>query len=155
MKQRLLNIAVLALSVVIIAGASDEKKFGKELTLKTLTKVSDILASPDEYNGKRVLVKGPITGVCEMRGCWINIGSDKEFGQIQFKVDDGVIVFPMDTQGKTVTAEGIVDVRTVSAEDQIKQGKHHAEETGEEFDPATVTGPKVIVRLLGEGAVID
>ena len=39
-------------------------------------------------------------------------------------------------------------------EQLIEQGKHHAEETGETFDPASVKGPKVTVLLKGEGAVI-
>lgn len=155
MKHRSLTLAVLTLFVSLFALGMDGKEYGKKITLKAFTKISDILKSPDAYNGKRVLVQGPITDVCEMRGCWIAIGSDAEFGALTFKVEDGVIVFPMDAQGKTVTAEGVIEVKTVSVEDQIKQGNHHAEETGEEFDPSSITAPKVSVRILGEGAVIE
>ena len=155
MKQRSLLLSLLTLFIISFVFGMDGKEYGKKLTLKTFTKISSILESPETYNGKRVLVKGPITGVCEMRGCWINIGSDKEFGSLTFKVEDGVIVFPMDAQGKTVSAEGVVEVKTMSVEEQVTQGKHHAEEMGEEFDPSSITAPKVSVRLLGEGAVIE
>jgi len=155
MKHRILALAFVILASLTIGWGMEGTEYGKKLTLATATKISEILAAPEQYNGKRVLVSGPITGVCEMRGCWIAIGSDKESGSLTFKVDDGVIVFPMDAMGKNVKAEGVVEVKTVTVEDQITEGKHHAEETGETFDPATVTAPKVSVRILGEGAVID
>ena len=131
-----------------------EKKFGKKITLKEKTKISDIIANPEKYHGKKVLVEGPITDVCKMRGCWIRLGSDKEFETMTFKVEDGVIVFPMEIKGKTALAEGVVSVATTSVEDQIEQGKKHAKESGEEFDPSSVKGPKTVIQIKGEGAVV-
>jgi len=147
------GVIVLAIAASL-ATAGTTKKYGKALTLKTPVKISAILAAPEKYDGKKVLVEGPVVGVCEKRGCWIRLGSDREFESIQFKVDDGVIVFPMDAKGKTARAEGVVSVTTLSREDQIAQGQHHAEETGEPFDSTSVTGPKTMVRIMGEGAVI-
>lgn len=152
--KRIVLFTLLTALLGASSALSGDKQFGKKLTLKETTKVSDILANPENFNGKRVLVEGVITDVCSKRGCWIRLGSDKEFQTIQFKVEDGVIVFPMEAKGKTAKAEGVVEVRTVSVEDQIKQGKHHEEETGEKFDPSTVKGPKVTVRIMGEGALV-
>lgn len=145
-------VAILLVAAVALAGPA--KKYGKELTVEETTKISEILADPENFDGKKVRVEGAVVGVCEKRGCWIRLASDKEFESIQLKVEDGVIVFPMDARGKNAVAEGVVDVRTVSVEDQIAQGKHHEEETGEKFDPSTVKGPKTIVRIMGEGAEI-
>lgn len=148
-------LSIVALSLCVLAVSSGaEKKFGKKITLKEKTKISDIIANPEKYHGKKVLVEGPITDVCKMRGCWIKLGSDKEFETMTFKVEDGVIVFPMDIKGKTAIAEGVVSVTTTSVEDQIEQGKKHAKETGEEFDPASVKGPKTVIRIDGTGAVV-
>lgn len=144
---------VLVLLFVVALNAAD-KKYGKELTLKEKTKISDIIADPGTYNGKRVRVEGAIVGVCEKRGCWIKISSDKEFESIRFKVDDGVIVFPMEIKGHNVVAEGVVSVKTVSKEDLIKQGEMHAKEEGTTFDPSTVKGPRTVIQLNGEGAVV-
>ena len=130
------------------------KSYGKKITLKKTTKISHILAEPKKFDGKKVLVEGPIVDVCEHRGCWMEIGSDKEFESIKFKVDDGVIVIPMDAKGKRARAEGIVSVKTKSVNEQIEQGKKHAKETGEEFDASTITEPKTVIMLKGEGAVI-
>lgn len=145
---------VVALLVAAAAFAGSPKKYGKALSLKETTKVSEILDNPKAYDGKRVRVEGVVVDVCKKRGCWITLGSDREFESIRFKVEDGVIVFPMDAKGRSAVAEGVVEVREYSVEEQIEQGRHHAEETGEEFDPSTVKEPKVTVRILGEGAII-
>lgn len=145
---------VLLLLFVLALNAADKKKFGKELTLKEKTKISDILAAPEKFDGKLVQVEGAIVGVCEHRGCWIKISSDKEFESIRFKVEDGVIVFPMEIKGQNVVAEGTVSVKTLSKEELIKQGEMHAKEEGKEFDPATVKGPQTTIQLMGEGAVV-
>ncbi|HAL55020.1 MAG TPA: hypothetical protein DCP63_00730 [Bacteroidetes bacterium] len=148
---------VLVVLVILMAGAlfaAEGKKYGKPLTLKKSVKISEILATPENFNGKKVLVEGPIVDVCKMRGCWIKIGSEKEFESIQFKVEDGVIIFPAEAKGRHATAEGVVSVKTFTKEDLIEQGTKHAKEEGMEFDSSTVKGPKTIVIINGEGAVI-
>lgn len=147
--------AALVLALVSTIGLSAAaKKYGKPLTLKETTKVSDIYASPDQFNGKRVKVQGPIVDVCAERGCWIAIGSDQEFQTIRFKVDDGVIVFPMDAKGLTAAVEGVLTVTVLSEKDQIEQGEHMAKEKGTTFDPKTVKGPKTSIMIKGEGAEV-
>ena len=147
-------IIVFLLFVVVALDAAGAKKYGKELTLKEKTKISDILATPEKYDGKLVQVEGAIVAVCEHRGCWIKISSDKEFESIRFKVEDGVIVFPMEIKGQNVVAEGVVSVKTVSKEDQIKEGEMHAKEEGTTFDASTVKGPQTTIQLMGEGAIV-
>ncbi len=154
MKSVLTIVAVLALTASL-AFAGSPKNYGKTLTLKEVTKVSEILANPEKFNGKRVRVQGAVVDVCSKRGCWIRLASDKEYESIVFKVDDGVIVFPMDAKGKTAIAEGVISAKTYTVEQLIEQGKHTAEETGKPFDPSTVKGPKTVVRIMGEGASIQ
>ena len=147
--------AFLVVAVFATAGLSAAaRKFGKPLTLKETTKISDIYANPDQFNGKRVKVQGPIVDVCAERGCWIAIGSDQEFQTLRFKVDDGVIVFPMDTKGLTASVEGVLTVTTLSVADQIEQGEHMAKEKKTTFDPNTVKGPKTSIQIKGEGAEV-
>jgi len=89
---------------------SKEKKYGTALTLIEVTKISDIYANPDKFAGKRVQVEGPVVDVCAEMGCWLALGSDKESQVLRFKVEDGVIVFPMTAKGKKAKVEGIVTV---------------------------------------------
>jgi hypothetical protein len=146
------SAALLLLSTSLSAG--EAKTYGKPLTVKDVTRVSEILAHPEQYDGKRVKVEGAVVDVCQMRGCWIKIAGDRDFESLTFKVDDGVITFPLSARGKTALVEGIVSVTTQSVEEQKKHGEHLAKEQGKAFDPASVKGPKTVVLLKGEGAEI-
>jgi hypothetical protein len=128
--------------------------YGEPLTLTEITPVSAILDEPDAYLGQRVLVEGMVVEVCEMRGCWMDIASDREFEKIQIKVEDGEIVFPLTARGQTAWVEGVVEELALTYEEAVEQAKHQAEEHGEEFDPGTVTGPETIYRIRGLGALI-
>jgi hypothetical protein len=147
-------VAVALVLCASLASAAAAKKYGKPITLKEATKISDIYAKPDTFNGKRVKVEGPIVDVCSEKGCWIAIGGDKEFQSIRFKVDDGVIVFPMTAKGSNAVVEGVVAVTTLSVADQVEQGQHMAQEKKVPFDAKTVKGPKVSIMIKGEAAEI-
>jgi hypothetical protein len=152
--RRLMLVALLTVCVGTGLSAA-VKKYGKDLTIKDTTKISAIYEHPDAFNGKRVKVRGAVVAVCEMKGCWIALASDKEFQQIRFKVDDGVIVFPLDAKGLTAMVEGVVTVTVESEQDQLEHGKKMAEETKKPFDPKTVKGPKTTILIKGEAAEIQ
>ncbi len=152
------NILYISAAMVLIlsaAFAGGKKQYGKELTVAETTPISAIIADPEQYQGKKVKVKGPIVDVCKERGCWIKVGSDKEFESIRFKVDDGVIVFPLDVKGRPVVAEGVVSFKKISVEEQIKSGEEHAKKEGTTFDRSSVKGVKTILQINGEGAEVE
>ena len=99
MSRFLTAVAVVSLCVGVRAAGIDVQKFGKPLTLKETTKISDIYATPDKFKDKRVRVQGSILDVCTEEGCWIALASDKASQSLRFKVDDGVIVFPVAVRG--------------------------------------------------------
>lgn len=154
---QILRASALALAFSAITAATavaQSKDYGKALTLKEATPISSILKDPKAFEGKRVLVEGLIIEVCEERGCWIRIASDKAFESLRFKVDDGVMTFPQDARGKSVLAEGVVKVRSLTREQAIAQAREVAKERGTlaSFDSAKVKGPVTDVQLSGEGA---
>lgn len=128
--------------------------YGEPLTLTELTAVSAILDDPESFIGTPVLVQGMVVAVCEERGCWMDVASDREFEKIQIKVDDGVIVFPLSARGKQALVQGVVEQLELTYEQALEEARHKAEEHGTEFDPSTVTGPQTIYRIRGKGAVI-
>lgn len=129
---------------------SKETQYGKALTLTQTTKISELLANPTPYVGKKVLVQGMIVAVCESRGCWMNIASDKPFEQIQIKVVDGEIVFPMSASGKMAKVEGIFESLSDTIEEEPKNPKHSPEERKE----AAKEHSKGEYRIRGLGAII-
>ena len=112
--RRLTSVAMVLFVCAVVGLAAQEskeaKKYGTALTLTEVTKISDIYANPDKFAGKRVQVEGPVVDVCSEMGCWLALGSDKESQVLRFKVEDGVIVFPMSAKGKKAKVEGILTV---------------------------------------------
>ena len=147
---------ILALSlVVMLAPASGlAKTFGQPVSLSEETAVSAIIDNPDAYVGRKVKVSGLVIDVCSRRGCWIYLAGDREFEKIRIKVTDGEIVFPMEARGKQAVVEGVVESMELTKEQVIARRKHHAEETGEAFDPASVTSGETILRIRGLGAEV-
>ncbi|MBK8724910.1 MAG: DUF4920 domain-containing protein [Holophagaceae bacterium] len=120
----------LALSLVAVAAFAGGKAYGKPLALKEATAVSAILANPAAFQGRKVQVRGMVVDVCKKRGCWMELASDKKYETLTFKVEDVVIVIPVDAKGSQAVAEGVIQVSK--------------DEKG-----------KTVVRLMGEGAVIQ
>jgi len=152
--QKQIVFIVLLLFITSNIFSGDGNKYGKKLTLKEKTKISTILEKPKDFVGKKVLVEGTVVGVCEKRGCWIELASDKQYQKIKVKVKDGEIVFPLEEKGKTALVEGEVYEIKLTKEQAIEQAKHEAEEHGKEFDPGSVTGPTTYYQIKGKGAVI-
>jgi len=151
---KILMIVSVIFFLINAAIAGDGNKYGKKVTLKEKTKISSILENPKAYVGKKVLVEGTVVGVCEKRGCWIELASDKQFQKIKVKVNDGEIVFPLEEKGKTALVEGEVYEIKMTKEQALERAKHEAEEHGKEFDPNSVTGPVTYYQIKGLGAVI-
>lgn len=149
------NLSVLVLCVaLLLPGSVWAKTFGAGVTLSDVTPVSAILDAPQDYVGKTVKVAGLIVDVCSGRGCWLAVAGDRPYEQLRVKVTDGEIVFPLEARGREGEMEGVVEVFELTREEVIARRKHHAEERGETFDPASVTVGETVVRLRGLGAEI-
>lgn len=130
-------------------------KYGSGVTLKDNTLVSQILANPEAWAGKRVRVEGEVDDVCQMRGCWFSLKGDQPGKTMKFKVTDGEMEFPKDSAGKHAVAEGTVRLIPMSLEQTRKMKQHEADEQGKPFDINTVNAPETLVRLDGIGAVLS
>lgn len=153
------RITCLAFTMIFAVGCGTAEKsqtavYGEKLTLSDTTAISRILANPDDFVGKKVLVNGQILDVCPSRGCWIDIAGKNPNEKIRIKVEDGVIVFPVEAKGGEALAEGEVEKLELSEEQARGWFQHLAEEKGEPFDPTTIQGPMTIYRIKGSGAEI-
>ena len=143
----------LALLLACSLPAAD-LKLGEPLTLREPLGVGKLLAAADDYVGKTVQVKGKITEVCLMAGCWTMLRG--EGGEtVRVKVADGEIVFPREAVGREAVAEGRFVRFELSREQAVAAAAHEAEEQGRRFAPASVKGPQVIYRIEGHGAVVE
>ena len=155
MKKLFFIAAFLSVFSLSISFAGDPRKYGKDITLKKTTKISEILKKPEDFLGKKVLLEGLVVDVCAKRGCWIEIASDKPYQKIQVKVKDGEIVFPLTAKGHNAIVEGEVEKLELTKEQLLVLKEHQAKEHGKEFDPSAVTGGTTIYRIKGYGALIE
>ncbi len=146
-----LNLIILLAVLIELNINAEDKKYGDDLTLTEKTPVSTILEKPAEFEGQKVLVEGTIVDVCEMRGCWIDIAADEGYEKIRVKVDDGVIVFPMEAKGKKAMVEGEVYAVTPAHECSGDCAEKAKEEGHECAQGETVK----VYQIKGEGAVIS
>ena len=149
-------LSFLLISVVSTGCSSepDMDQYGNALTLSQTTDITDILAAPDSYVGKKVRVEGVVYDVCPMKGCWMEIKDPLSEKMIKVKVEDDVIVFDQESKGKKAIAEGEVYEIKLDQEQAMSYLKHLADEKGEPFDSSAVDGPVVIYQLKGDGALV-
>lgn len=153
MNTRTLFVLALFLAATLLF-AGEGKKYGKKITVKKATPIASILSDPKKFDGKKVMVEGVVTDVCQHMGCWVTVAAKEGEESIKFKVEDGVIVFPKDSKGKVAKLQGRISVADMSREDLIAVGKHEAEEAGKVFDTTSVTTGKTVAIIQGEGAVL-
>lgn len=147
------RIAVVALTCFAGSAVAGEKQLGKPLTLKEPMTLAALMAKPDALTGQTVQVTGKVTEVCEMAGCWMNL-TDAKGNLLRIKVDDGDIVFPKESVGKTAIAEGKLEKFERTREQLIEEGKEEAREQGRKFDASKIKSGKTIYLIAGTGAVI-
>src|SRR5438552_2949489 len=112
---RTLSAFLLCTALLAAAGL----QLGKPLTVKEPMPLATLLAKPADYVGKTVQVKGKITEVCEMMGCWMDLVND-EGQKIRIKVNDGEIEFPKDSAGKAAIAEGTLSKLELTKEQAME-----------------------------------
>lgn len=139
-------IALLLLAVAAAPAVAKEKVYGKGAPAGDATPISTVLASPDQYVGKTLVVEGTVVGVCAHRGCWLSLASDVEGQTLRVKVEDGVIVFPKEIVGEKVRAQGVFKANRV-------------EDTAKKCDATREGEPEVqcttVYELFASGAVCD
>jgi hypothetical protein len=77
---------------------------------------ADALREPQKYDGKKVVIEGVVTRVCQAEGCWVEIGpKSKGAGKIRVTFDHKFAV-PKDSSKMNFRAEGTLKVKTLSKE---------------------------------------
>lgn len=148
-------LLVLIAAPVVAADPASPTTYGAALTDAEIVPVSKLYAEPDGYVGKTVKVEGRVISVCAKRGCWMELAGDEEFQSMRIKVEDGVIVFPMEAIGHVAVAEGVFTKIELSMEQTHAMEKHKCEEEGKEYDPSQTCTPATLYQIAGIGAVIQ
>ena len=148
--------ALLVGGTVVAEAPMGGTEYGEGVRAGRTIPVAEVLAAPEQYVDKEVQVEGVIVGVCSRMGCWIEIAAaEKHSEALRLKVEDGVMVFPVEVEGQWAQARGKLRKMELTEERARARAEHFAEENGEEFDPETIKGPQTIYQLDGLGVMIS
>lgn len=142
----------LLIVFVSLTSLYSAEKFGRGLTLREATSISALFRTPADYTGKVVQVKGKVTEVCELMGCWLQL--QEAHHSLRVKVKDGEILFPKGSVGRNAVAEGVFTKIDLNQKQAIAWARHEAEERGQKFDATKIKTGVTIYQIQGTGAVL-
>lgn len=104
-------------------------KRGDALGDSPVVHIDSILANPEAYTDKSIMIVGDVGAVCPNKGCWMQVTSPKGKNAVRVAFKDYAFFVPLDSKGMHVKAEGEVKIQVLSKEDV----EHYVEE-GAEMD---------------------
>lgn len=101
-----------------------QEEFGEGVSIQEATPIASLIDEPEAWLGKTVRVDGVVSAVCEKMGCWMALADPDSGKSIKFKVEDGVIVFPLSAKGKRASAQGALERIPEDDDHEMADEKH-------------------------------
>lgn len=132
-----------------------DQKFGVGADKAKAVAMSEIMRTPDLYVNKEITVAGTIVDVCAKRGCWMKLTTDYKGEKLRIKVNDGEMVFPLESRGKKAVAKGTFKKHVLTLEQTKAYLQDLAEDNGQKFDPSAVKEAMIIYQVNAVGVIIE
>ena len=158
--KKLLVIPVLILFTFSCTNSKEEKNetvaesnfsyFGNSINADGAIASNQLLAQLAGKDSASLKVEGIITGVCQKKGCWMEmeIGNNQTM-RVTFK--DYAFFVPKDASGKTAIIEGYAHNDTTS----VDELRHYAEDDGQSKEEIEkITQPEVSISFEAKGVIL-
>jgi len=142
-------------------GKIEALSFGQEINKTDAISYDEMIAKMAGTDSLNTKVMGTVEGVCQAKGCWINIVSDNPEQPSMFvKFKDYGFFMPKDIAGKRVIMEGyafkevtpVDELREVTPVDELR---HYAEDEGKSSaEIAAIVEPKEELKFLASGVLL-
>ncbi len=130
------------------AGATFGEKTNAENAI-TVDELYALMKSKEAKKETAVKLKGVVTEVCKMEGCWIKVQSPD--GNMMVKMKDHKFMVPVILNGKTIVIDGIADEKLTS----VEQLRHFAEDAGKtKAEIAKITEAKREIVIQAKGILV-
>lgn len=128
------------------------KQFGDPITAEGAIDYATLLEKLRTVDSMAVKVRGTVDGVCQAKGCWMNITAGKEGSEDMFvKFKDYGFFVPKDIAGQDVVMQGMA-YREVTSVDELR---HYAEDEGKSPEEiAAITAPKEELKFMASGVLL-
>lgn len=135
-----------------ISSKGDSKHFGAKISANGAVTYDQLLTDLNSKDSMKVKVVGTVEGVCQVKGCWMNIVSEDAGKPKMFvKFKDYGFFMPKDISGRKVVMQGIA-YREVTPVDELR---HYAEDAGKSAaEIALITKPKEELKFMASGVVL-
>ncbi len=144
-----LSFGVLAMAQPPKGPANKGMTFGEATNAEGAISVNELTATVTSEKETAVKVKGKVTDVCTMEGCWIKVQTSD--GKMMVKMKDHSFVVPLDLNGKEVVVNGTASMKVTS----VKELQHYAEDAGKTKEEiAKITEPKKEIILNAKGILV-
>lgn len=154
MKKYSLLIIALGLSLNSMAQApkgpaNKGMHFGETTNANGATDINILASTFTARDEQNVKVKGRVTDVCTMEGCWIKMQTAN--GKIMVKMKDHSFFVPVSLNGKEIVVDGTASLKETS----VKELQHYAEDAGKTKEEiAAITEPKKEIVLNAKGILV-
>lgn len=131
---------LIVLSLLFSTSLLANNKYGGDITLKKSLSLQEATKDFKKYQNKEVLVSAKVGKVCQSKGCWMTLESEK--GDIRVTFKDYSFFVPMSLIGKKVLIQGKLQGHTMG----VEEARHYAKDAGQ--DPSKVTKPVTEYRMV-------
>ncbi len=134
---------------------SGKSYYGEKISAKNAISYDALLKKLETQESiDNIKVKGTIDGVCQAKGCWMNMvsTSDKNAESMFVKFKDYGFFMPLDASGSTVIVEG----RVYKEETSVEELRHYAEDEGQSAEQiAAITKPVTELKFMAYGVILE
>lgn len=151
MKKYFFTLVAASLLSAVAFNAEAKKNYGKTFKVANVQTPEQLATAMEKATTvQNVVVKGPISKVCQAEGCWLMLKNTAgEDMLVKFK--DHSFLVPKDLSG-TATVYGTAIKKTISVAEQ----KHMAEDAGKSSSEIeAINTPKTEVRIESTGIIVD
>jgi hypothetical protein len=128
--------------------------YGEKISVDGAISYDELLQKLESSDSlTNVKVSGTIDGVCQAKGCWMNIVSttDKSKESMFVKFKDYGFFMPLDASGTTAIMEG----KAYKEETSIDELRHYAEDEGKSAEEiAAITEPVTELKFMASGVIL-
>lgn len=124
--------------------------FGAEITEEGAQEALAVLTALETEDSVFIKVKGEVSAVCKVKGCWMTMNMDEE-NELFAKFKDYEFFVPLNCEGRTAIMEGWAYKSITSVEEL----KHYAEDEGlapEQIE--AITEPKEEYKFMADGVIM-
>ncbi len=127
------------------------QSFGELITADGAISYSDMMSQMTTADSMTVKVRGTVQGVCQAKGCWMNLNDEQSTAETFVKFKDYGFFMPKDIAGREVIMDGYA-YREITSVDELR---HYAEDEGKSKEEIeAITEPVEEMKFMASGVLL-